>query len=134
MPYIDVNDLLLDPEIAGETFTVVRRKEAVNSFGEPVLALETYANVIGQVGPASRNSLVREQSFSTQEKSIRVITAFKLTGASKDSAQQAYQPDLVFWHNGYYIVAEIEDYSQYGAGLVSADCSSYDWTMPTTFN
>ena len=132
MPYIEVTALLLDPEIAGERFNVIRRKEEVNPFGEAVLSTQTYKNVIGQVGPASRNSLVREQSFSTQEKSIRVITEFKLTGASKDALQQPYQPDLIFWKNGYYIVGEIEDYSQYGAGLVSADCSSYDWTVPIT--
>jgi len=131
MPYIEVTSLLLDPEIAGEKFNVIRRKEQVNHFGEAVLSIQTYTPV-GQIGPAARNSLAREQSFSTQEKSIRVITEFKLTGASKDALHQNYQPDLIFWKNGYYIVGEVEDYSQYGAGLVSADCSSFDWTIPIT--
>jgi sRNA-binding regulator protein Hfq len=129
MPYIDVSSILLDPEIAGEKFQVIRRKETINPFGESVLASQTY-NVIGQIGPTARNSLIREQSFSSQEKTIRVITSFKLVGAAKDGLQQDYQPDLIFWKNGYYLAGEIEDYSQYGAGLVSADCSVYDWTIP----
>jgi|SRR5208337_833116 len=131
MPYIDVTSILLDPEIAGTKFQVVRRIETISPFGEAILEMTTY-NAIGQVSPTSRNSLVREQAFSTQEKAIRVITNFKLTGASKDELSQTYQPDLIFWKNGYYIVSELEDYSQYGAGFVSADCASYDWTMPIT--
>jgi hypothetical protein len=131
VPYIDLTPVLLDPEIAGEKFRVFRRKETVNPFGESVLSVRHYDS-IGQVSPTARNSLTREQSFSTQEKAIRVITSFKLTGASKDATQQAYQPDLILWKNGIYIVGEIEDYSQYGAGFVSADCSAFDWTIPVT--
>ena len=131
MPWIDVSSILLDPEIAGEKFNVIRRKESVNSFGESVLSTQTFKNVIGQVSPTARNSLLREQSFSSQEKTIRVITNFKLIGAAKNAVQY-YQPDLIYWKNGYYIAGEIEDYSQYGAGLVSADCAAFDWTMPIT--
>jgi len=133
MPWIDVSSLLLDPEIAGERFQVIRRKESVNPFGEAILSTQIYKNVIGQVSPTARNSLLREQSFSSQEKTIRVITNFKLIGASKNNIDgQYYQPDLIYWKNGYYIAGEIEDYSQYGAGLVSADCAAFDWTMPIT--
>lgn len=131
MPYIEVTSILFDPEIAGEHFQVFRRKENVNPFGEGVLTIETYS-IIGQVGPASRNNLDREQSFSAQDKTIRVITTFKLTGASKDIDQQDFQPDLIFWKNGYYIVDKVEDFSQYGAGIVSADCTAIDYTVPIT--
>jgi galactose-6-phosphate isomerase len=132
MPWIDVTDIMFDPEIAGESFSVIRREETVSPFGESILNAQTFSNVIGQVSPTARNSLVREQSFSSQEKSIQVITAFKLNGAAKDELQRGYQPDLIFWKNGYYIVGEVEDYSQYGAGFVSADCSAYDWTIQVT--
>ena len=131
MPWIDVTDLFLDAELAGETFKVIRRKETVNTFGESDLSLQTY-DVIGQVSPTARNSLTREVGFSSQEKTIRVITNFKLIGASKDGTAQTYQPDLIFWKNGYYIAGEIEDYSQFGAGFVSADCAAFDWTNAAT--
>ncbi len=131
MPWIDLTPVLLDPEIAGEGFQVIRRMEIVNSYGESVLSYKTYTP-IGQVIPTARNSLVREQSFSSQEKAIRVITSFKLRGASKDDVGQNYQPDLIFWKSGYYICQEIEDFSQYGAGFVSADCSAFDWIIPAT--
>jgi hypothetical protein len=131
MPYIDLTPILLDPEIAGEKFKVVRRRESVNPFGQAILTPQTF-NAIGQVSPTGRNSLIREQAFSSQEKTIRVITNFKLIGPSKDGTEQAYQPDLIFWKGSYYIVGELSDYSQYGAGFVSADCSSFDWTIAST--
>jgi hypothetical protein len=131
MPNIDVTDLLFDLDIAGETFQVVRRRQVVNAFGETQLLSITY-NAIGQIAPAARTYLERTEGYTSQQKDIQVITTFKLFGPSKDGAHNLYEPDLIFWKNGFFICNKVEDYSQYGAGMVAATCEAFDWTVQAT--
>jgi galactose-6-phosphate isomerase len=127
MPFLDVTDLLHDPEIAGETFQVVRRPESVNPFGETVIINQIYAG-IGQISTTPPTNLMRMEAYTSTEKTIYIITDFKLTLPAA-----GYQADLVKWKNDYYMVNRLEDYSQYGAGFVAAACGAYDWSMePTT--
>jgi hypothetical protein len=123
---IDVTDVLLDPMIAGERFTVLRRRELVNNLGVAEWQWETFPNIIGSVTPTGDQSLVRDEGFQAQAKTILVITAFKLRGESKDEARRNYQPDVVVWNENYYMVRTVDDYSRYGAGFVQAECSSTD--------
>lgn len=127
MPLIDVTQVLLDPVVAGEAFEVVRREEVVNNFGEPVLTT-IRLQVLGSVQPTGNNSLARQDAFQTQAKTLRVITMFRLRGVSKERATgNSYQPDLVYWRGDYFIVNELEDFTQYGAGMIQADCTSIDF-------
>jgi hypothetical protein len=126
--FIDVTDVLLDPEVAGQLITVVRRQEQVNGFGQGVLVAETVPNVVASVTPVGDNSLTREVTFGTQNQAIRVITQYRLRGATTESATgRTFQPDLVLWHGDYYVVSTLNDFTQYGAGLVEAECVSVDY-------
>lgn len=127
MPLIDVTQVLLDPVVAGEAFEVVRREEVVNAYGESVLTTIRLP-ATGSVQPTGANSLTRLDAFQTQAKTLRVITTFRLRGASKERASgDSYQPDLVYWRGDYFIVTELEDFTQYGAGMVQANCTSTDF-------
>lgn len=126
MPDIELLEVLLDPEIAGERFAVLRRQEAVSSHGRSVLTPANHS-AIGAVTPTGDNSLVREQAYTSQANSIRVVTQFRLRGAGKDGQGRLFQPDLVFWNNTYYIVQSVNDYSQYGAGFIEAECTAFDY-------
>jgi len=132
MPFIDVTDLLSDTYIAGEKFTVYRRTEAVNQYGENLIAVAIYNNVSGQVSPSSPNSSVRKEAYTSQEKSIQVITTWPLTFSGLDPSGNAFQPDLVYWKNNLYIVRNLDDYTKYGVGFVVADCIAYDWNINIT--
>lgn len=123
---IDVTDVLLDPMIAGEHFTVLRRLEVVDNSGVPTWTWETFPEIIGSVTPTSDQSLVREEAYQVQAKTISVTTQFKLRGAAKNIPGSKYQPDIVVWNDDYYMVRSIDDYSKYGAGFVQAECSSID--------
>src|SRR5208282_4171240 len=131
MPFINVAPLLLDSYIAGEQFTVYRRTEAVNSYGEAITGVQVL-NGVGQIAPTSPNNIIRSPGFTSQEKSITVITTFPLTGAGQDASNNSYQPDLVLWKNNLYIANKVEDYTKYGAGFVSAICDVYDWDVNIT--
>lgn len=126
MPSIDVTDVLLDPMIAGESFSVIRRAEIVNDYGESVQTTQTIPNVVGSVVPLGSNSLLREEAFQTNDKTIRVLTSFRLRGPSKSAVLQNYQPDIIVWKGDNFVVRTLEDYTQYGAGMVDAECSSID--------
>lgn len=131
MPLIDVSDILADPDIAGETFTVVRQAEDVNEYGETQV-VTTQFTASGSIQPTGDNSLLREEAFQAQQKTIQVITTFLLRGATQDPAGsgQLYQPDLVVWKGEKFLVRVVEDYSAYGAGMVRAECITQWFSDP----
>ncbi len=135
MSLIDVDDVIYDPFVAGQFVTVIRRNQEVNEQGEGVEIDVTIPNVVASVTPTGDNSLVREEAFSSQEQSIKVITAYRLRGQTKEkSTGQSFLPDLVLWHNDYYIVKVVNDYTPYGAGFIEADCESIDYQQAPAQN
>ena len=130
MSFLDVTDLLLDPDIAGQSFTVIRRRELINTSGQGVIACppEIIPHVFGQVSPTGDNSLVREVAFQTQMKTIQVITQFRLRGATVEpTTNQQFQPDLIKWRGDHFIVNVVDEFTQYGNGLIVAQCTEIDY-------
>lgn len=130
MPELDVTEVLLGADIAGTAFTVIRRREVVGSDGIAVLYQRSIPGVLGSVTPTGENSLIREEAHSAQHKSIMVVTSFRLRGSSRDGLGASWQPDLVLWRGGYFIVRTVEDFSQFGAGMISADCETFSYVPP----
>ena len=92
MPEIDVTDVLLDADVAGQSFTVLRRQEQVDQYGISSTIILTINDVLGSVQPTSDNSLIREDAYDAQAKTLKVITSFRLRGVAT-SAGQNYKPD-----------------------------------------
>lgn len=126
MPMINSATRLLRPKIAGEAFQVIRRQETVNSYGESTTT-NTTLDAVGGITPTAENSLVREDAFQTQSKTIRVITTFRLQAMGIGADGNKYQPDLILWHGDYYVIKTLNDWSSYGIGFVEADCASIDY-------
>lgn len=131
MPDIDVSDLLLDGDIAGESFVVVRRQETVGANGVAVLQTTTLPAagqppIVGSIFPTGDNSLVRQEAFSQQQAAVTVVTPFRLRPASKDALGNSYQADLIYWSGTYYIVKSLKPWTSYGAGFVEAECVAFD--------
>lgn len=129
MPDIDVTDLLSDPDIAGDEFTVKRRQETVNTFGRSVVATVPL-DACGPVFPAGDNSLIRQDAFDAEANTITVVTEFRLRGPSKSGGLQ-FKADLVEWprqSGNHYIVRTTNDFSRYGAGMIEAECTSIDFS------
>jgi hypothetical protein len=131
MSFIDVSDVLLDPMIAGQEFLVVRRQQTVNNFGETVIGQAVFS-ALGSVTPVGANSLLREEAYQVQQKTLRVVTSARLRGVSEDVAGVQFQPDLIYWpvspSGDYFLVKVLNDYSQFGAGVVEAECASIDYS------
>lgn len=127
MAEIDVTDISLDPFLAGDRFVVVRRKQVMTTAGIATEVIERFQNLVGSIQPTGENSLVRDEAYSDQVKSITVVSTFRLRGVSETVDGVQYQPDLVLWQGNYFIVKEIKDWTKFGGGMVEADCSSFQF-------
>jgi hypothetical protein len=107
-------------------FSVVRRVETVNGFGESVLTTTTTNSVAGVVVAAPPSSLDRQANMQVAPKWIDVITMFKLYSESESAAKTEYQPDIIVWQGNNYVVKTLGDYSKYGLGFVTAGCAIVD--------
>jgi hypothetical protein len=124
-PFLDVADLLLDPDIA-DTFSVIRNKQTVSLSGiAETLNSYTFRNVIGVVTAASPNDLEMLPEVEYQTKAISIVTKFRLRGVA-DVSNTQFQPDLVVWHGDNFKVETVEDYGGFGAGFVQAIARSID--------
>lgn len=127
MSFIDVSDVILDPMVADQVVTVVRRQQAVNAQGEDVVAETLVPGVVAAVYPTGDESLVREEAFSAQNQTIAVCTIFRLRGQTRDAAGASWLPDLVIWDGNPYIVRSVNDFTRFGAGFVEAECEAFNW-------
>lgn len=131
MPDIDVGDIILDGTVSGEEFMVIRRREIVGQTGFRTNTVERFTS-FGSITPTGDNSMVRDEAYAAQNKSIRVITKFLLRGPAKDTPPSGapvtrYDADIVVWKGDSFIVKTLDDYSQFGGGFVEAECTSYDY-------
>jgi hypothetical protein len=128
MAEIDVSDIALDPMVAGETFQVLRRQDTINDFGESSTQ-DVLLPGVGAVFPSGDNSLLREEAFQTMQNVITVVTQFALRGSGVDESGTKFQPDIVLWGGNYYQVRSTNNFNQYGAGFVEAECISIDYQL-----
>ena len=123
MPTLDVSDIPVCVEF-GDRFDVLRRPETINAFGRSVTSQVT-ATAYGTIYPTGDNSLVRQTDYELGRKTLTIVTPYRLRQAAP-----GYQPDLILYRGNEYVVSKIEDYSQYGAGLIVAEVSSILATDP----
>jgi galactose-6-phosphate isomerase len=126
MSGIDVTDLILDPDVGGQTIVVFRRQQEINEYGEGVDATEPIAT-LAAVYPTGNNSLVREQAFQTMSDTITVVTKYPLNGPGKNAEGNNYDASIVGWEGNFYIVKSTNKFSKYGPGFVEAECEAIDY-------
>jgi hypothetical protein len=130
VPEIDVTDVLIDSDVAGTSFTVIRRQEVVGQNGVAVVTPHVINNVLGSVQASGDNSLIREDTLDAQTKTLRVVTQFRLRGVSAGPSASGYKPDVILWNGDHFEVRMIEDWSQFGGGFIDAECVEIDYVGP----
>ena len=127
MPYLDVTEVLSDPDLA-DVFEVVRRQAVVNSHGELVpVIVQRFPAVTGVCTPTGNNSLVRADAYQSQMNSLQVLTTFRIRSASKDADGIMWMPDLVRYRGDTFVVKSLNDFAQFGPGFVQAECIEIEW-------
>jgi galactose-6-phosphate isomerase len=115
MAQIDVSDLLLDPDFINPV-VLVHRKQLVNSTGEGRI-LEECENTVGSVQPASGKTLNRLPDALR----IQNVSSFWIkAGIVADSSCQ--YPDIIIFNNKRYVVQNVQDWTNFGAGWVEGTC------------
>lgn len=104
-----------------DAFQVVRRAEHVSQFGRAEIAPGGTTIAYGTLYPTGDNSLVRQADYEHSQKTMTIVTKFRLRMSAP-----GYQPDIVLYRGSSYIVRNVRDYTQWGAGFVEAECTSLD--------
>lgn len=95
MPGIDVTDILADTFIAGEQFCVIRRPDVVGPDGVTTIGAVKYF-AVGSITPTGASSMLRQEAFTTDEKTIRVMTAFSCAALRKTRQRITFSPTSSF--------------------------------------
>lgn len=123
MPLLDVNDAF-DPLMMEDQLAVERRVSTIDNHGR-VVSTTTVIPFAGVVAATSPDDLVRIPEQEMMNKSITVITPFRLQGPTPSS-----EGDVVQWGGSRFIVRALDDFSHYGAGFVQAICASMESEDP----
>lgn len=116
MPFLDVTDILFDPDFCETNLYCVRTAVAVDSggLGQPTQTTTRFSGVVTSVGG---QNLSRNDVGEHADGSILICTKFKLRVAGA-----GYTADQVTWNGAQYTVTKINDYSRYGRGVTEATC------------
>lgn len=117
MPWLDVNDVILDPDFLDMTLSVARNAQTVGSDG---IAIDTPTTVgfFGVITSLSGSILYRVAEGSRITDTITVHTPFPLI-----PGQAGYDADVVTWQGRQWTVTNVNDYSTYGRGFIAATCT-----------
>ena len=116
MPFLDVSDILADPDFA-DGFAVTRAVQTVSSAGLATqTTTTTAASGVVQAGTGDVLNLLPESARVSG--TIEIHTTFRLKLATGTGPA-----DVVTWGGQDYLVTQLNDYSTFGAGYVMAICT-----------
>jgi len=121
MPLLDVSSILTDPDFATR-FDVIHSTLTIGDGGVGVRSSKTTRNIVGVVTANDDINLLRTEEGQRLAGSITVHTKFALTDGGRDYRGQTVDADVVVWKGRQYVVASIGDWSQFGAGFITAVC------------
>ncbi len=132
-PFLDVSDVLLDPDFA-DTVTVLRRAQTVDIHGRAVITESSIPNVLGVVTLLDPNKLVRTPEYTQAPRTISFVTKARLYGPAEvpGSGGSVYQPDYIQWEGNTFLVTSVLPYTRYGAGFVEATAEQNDYVSTPT--
>jgi galactose-6-phosphate isomerase len=124
MPFLDVSDLLSDPDLGGTTFSVIRTLSGPPVGGLAQLTPTTIPNIVGSIQPATSTELLRMPDGERVGGAVTVRCKFVLIGGGIDpNSGLDRTADQVVFKGQQYTVQSVQDWSDYGAGYVEALCS-----------
>lgn len=116
MPFLDVSEVLSDPDFCTIGMTCTRTSQTVSEAG---LGMNVPASIPfnGVVTSDKGAVLARLAAGERIEGSIIIHSRFRLRAGS-----QGYTADVVTWNGAQYTVTHVNDYSTFGRGFVAATC------------
>lgn len=125
MPFLDVTDVLLDPDFCDYTLVCTRNTQTVDADG--------FATNVSQDIPFNGvvtvdRSLEAKRMAAGQfiGGAILVVTQFRLT-----QGKSGLDADVVLYNGRHYRVTFVDPYTSYGAGFVQAHCELMEFNGGT---
>lgn len=114
MPFLDVTDILFDPDFCEIALTCTR---SVQTIGENGLATVAQTSIIfsGVITSFSGFNLLRFDAGERISAGIYIYTKFLLKPGTPTNTA-----DIVAWNGNTYTVVHVDDYSRYGRGVMEA--------------
>lgn len=128
-PSIDVaTEIVLDGVVAAVQFSVVRRRSWTDKNGIEHHSRKTIGPLFGSLYPGGKNDYVREDADQLMGKDLEIVTRFRLRSVAETRGGVQWQPDLIRWNGGLFLVDTVRDFTVYGPGFVYCAASSFDYT------
>lgn len=131
MPFLDVTDVLHDPDFCDYTLVCTRKTQSVDADG---FATNTDQDTPFNGVVTVDRSLEAKRMAAGQNISgaILIVTQFRLTQGQQASAGvPALDADVVTYNGRQYRVTFVDPYTSYGAGFVQAHCELMEFNGGT---
>lgn len=116
MPFLDVTDVLFDPDFCDTSLVVTRNQQTVDRQG--FASNEAVKIQFSGVVTVDRSLEARRmQAGQVITGAILIVTTERLT-----AGQTSRDADVVTYQNRDYRVTFVDPYTAYGAGFVQAHC------------
>lgn len=122
MPFLDVTEVLLDPDFVDTSLVCRRQNQSVDEDNFPVNTSQNipFSGVVTVDRSLEAKRMAAGQNING---AILIVTQFRLTQGMKSSDGGPYlDADLVTYDGGVYRVTFVDPYTRYGAGFVQAHC------------
>lgn len=116
MPFLDVTDVLLDPDFCDYTLVCTRSTQTVDADGFTTNVSQDipFNGVVTVDRSLEARRMAAGQSIGG---AILVVTQFRLT-----QGKSGLDADVVLYNGRHYRVTFVDPYTSYGAGFVQAHC------------
>lgn len=120
MASLDVSDVLSDPDFQS-SFQVTSTTRIVGASGRPTNTTTGPVPALGVVQPG-KSTMRRLDDGSRITAFIDIWTQYPLTAGTKASDSSSRAADVIAWHGRQFTVAMVEDWTDFGAGYLHAEC------------
>lgn len=122
MPFLDVSDILSDPDFVDTTLVCRRNRQGRDDDGFRTNIPAEDIPFSGVVTVDRSLEARRMEAGQTIGGAILIVTRFRLTQGNED-----YDADVVTYQGRRYRVTFVDPYTAYGAGFVQAHCELVDF-------
>lgn len=128
MPWLDVSDIVVDPDLA-DLFNVIQRPETVDAQGRSSTGRVENLDIPGVVTMQDPAELMRRDDSDSAPRLIFVASTFQFRATSKEEGSQ-YKGDIIVWPqpgeqgSTEYTVIKVYPYSRFGAGMTEVVAQS----------
>lgn len=125
MPFLDVTDVLFDPDFCDTSLVCHRQIQTRDADNFPVNTVQDlpFSGVVTVDRALEAKRMAAGQNING---AILIVTTFRLT-----QGQPGFDADVVAYNGREYRVTFVDPYTSYGAGFVQAHCELVDFNGGT---